>query len=170
MKKIIFLLLLAIPSAVLFPQSASNKLAFIHGVTLIVPAAIGCRSLGIRPDQLEEAASVAARSAGWQIEEASDLVIVVSIDSVARRGHRLALKMDVRGGISSESIVGSRIGIGSFLVSRSFDAGKEDSSLILRVTGELVSNVSQKLHRALMFRQTPLPSVPAGIQDADELK
>ncbi|HYQ87564.1 MAG TPA: hypothetical protein VES59_10005 [Bacteroidota bacterium] len=39
MKKIIFLLLLAIPSAVLFPQSVSYNLSHIHGITLIVPGA-----------------------------------------------------------------------------------------------------------------------------------
>jgi hypothetical protein len=150
MKKITFLLLLAIPSAVLFPQSASNNLSFIHGVTLIVPAAIGCRSLGIRSDQVEEAAGAAARSAGWQIEEASDLVIVVSIDSVAQRESRLALRMEVRGGISSGSITGEGSGISTFFASRSFDAGKGDSSLVFRVAGELVSNVSQELHRDLM--------------------
>jgi hypothetical protein len=145
-----------------------NDFLFIHGITLIAQTPLGCRSLGIRPEQLEEAAGPAARSAGWQIEESSPLVIAITIDSLDRRNDRLALKAEVRGGISSESMVGERTGIGSVLMSRSFDAGPEDSSVILRVTSELVSNVAQKLRRE--YLRLSMPAQPNTVIDNNELQ
>jgi hypothetical protein len=168
MRKFAFLLLLCTyPLPELFAQTLPGRLSSIEGVSILVPSTVASTSLGVSAGQLEEVARVAASTSGWRIEESSDLVIAVSVDSVGMHAERVTLRIGVRGGISSGGLTGEQNGMGNFYASRTIDATRADSSRILSVATQLVQNVSQKLHREYLRLAYPQP--PPKIDNSMEI-
>jgi hypothetical protein len=161
MRKISVLLLMSlIPAAGILGQTLPGRFSLIQGISIVVAPALGCSSVGVQSEQIEDVARMAARAAGWRIEESSDLVIAISIDSLGTHDDRCTLRIEVRGGISADALVGDQNGIGNVFGSRTIEATRADSSRVLSVTSQLVQSVSQKLHREFVRLAYPQPPTP----------
>ncbi|MBI1807016.1 MAG: hypothetical protein HYR76_08210 [Ignavibacteria bacterium] len=57
------------------------------------------RAWGFQTDQLDDAAQLGVKSAGWNISQSSNFVVVVSLSAIAQREEDLyAFKIEVHGG------------------------------------------------------------------------
>ena len=157
MKKITFLLLLAIPSAVLPLFSSSLGAASIvsgrgEGVNIIVqvPAAAD-RAYKLSSDHLGEAAKQAARAEGWEIDPNSKYFVRVGIEPVTQRQEDLyAFRINVEGG-PIEPAPG-RARASAITASRIVDVPLRDHSKLREAIDELVRGVAYKLRARTQAR------------------
>ncbi len=139
-------------------QVSRSVITLSQGINLMMnPLDQFSRTLGLRDEEIVEAARGGIESNRWKLSESSDLVVSVSVNSLPQREEDLyPFRVEVHGGTSHESSAGKEFSleiIGDIPAVKTIAVPWGDHSKILTTVEELATSVSAKLRREVIRRQ-----------------
>jgi hypothetical protein len=139
-------------------QNSRTAVNLSQGINLLVtPLNDFSRALGLRDDEVENAARMGIESNRWRMNNSSNLVISLNVVALPQRDEDLyPFRIEVHGGMSHEVTAGKEFSpdvVGDIPAVKTISIPWADDSKILATVEELSSTVSGKLRREVIRRQ-----------------